>query len=84
MDDEAPGGDLAVIGNTLGETQDLLYLGLLGAWFAHLESGDGAAHGEELLTLAIQTKPELSEEMIQVERRRFTRAPVVVAVVSKA
>jgi nitroreductase len=40
--------------------------------------------GEELLTLAIQTKPELSEEMIQVERSRFTRAPVVVAVVSKA
>jgi nitroreductase len=40
--------------------------------------------GEELLTLALQTKPVLSEEMIQVERSRFTRAPVVVAVVSKA
>ncbi|MBB4504131.1 nitroreductase [Rhizobium johnstonii] len=40
--------------------------------------------GEELLTLALQTKPDLSEEMIQVERSRFTRAPVVVAVVSKA
>ncbi|OWV70897.1 NAD(P)H nitroreductase [Rhizobium sp. R634] len=40
--------------------------------------------GEELLKLALETKPELSEEMIQVERTRFTRAPVVVAVVSKA
>ncbi|MCW1406875.1 nitroreductase [Rhizobium sp. 1AS11] len=40
--------------------------------------------GEELLALALQTKPDLSEEMIQVERSRFTRAPVVVAVVSKA
>ncbi|MBY2934604.1 nitroreductase [Rhizobium leguminosarum] len=40
--------------------------------------------GEELLALALQTKPDLSEEMIQVERSRFTRAPVVVAIVSKA
>ncbi|OWV78815.1 NAD(P)H nitroreductase [Rhizobium sp. R635] len=40
--------------------------------------------GEALLKLALETKPELSEEMIQVERTRFTRAPVVVAVVSKA
>lgn len=39
---------------------------------------------EELLKLALEAKPELSEEMIQVERTRFTRAPVVVAVVSKA
>ncbi|AIC27405.1 nitroreductase-like protein [Rhizobium etli bv. phaseoli str. IE4803] len=40
--------------------------------------------GEALLKLALETKPDLSEEMIQVERTRFTRAPVVVAVVSKA
>ncbi|ULR45964.1 nitroreductase [Rhizobium sp. K102] len=40
--------------------------------------------GEALLTLALETKPDLSEEMIQVERTRFTRAPVVVAVVSRA
>src|SRR5262249_10288642 len=40
--------------------------------------------GEGLLKLALEAKPDLSEEMIQVERSRFTRAPVVVAVVSKA
>lgn len=40
--------------------------------------------GEALLKLALETKPDLSEEMIQVERTRFIRAPVVVAVVSKA
>lgn len=40
--------------------------------------------GEALLKIALETKPDLSEEMIQVERTRFTRAPVVVAVVSKA
>jgi nitroreductase len=40
--------------------------------------------GAELLKLALEAKPELSDEMIQVERARFTRAPVVVAVVSTA
>jgi nitroreductase len=40
--------------------------------------------GEALLKLALEAKPDLSDEMIQVERARFTRAPVVVAVVSKA
>lgn len=40
--------------------------------------------GEELLKLALQAKPDLSAEMIEVERSRFTRAPVVVGVVSRA
>lgn len=40
--------------------------------------------GDELLKMALDAKPDLSEEMIKVERTRFTRAPVVVAVVSKA
>jgi nitroreductase len=39
---------------------------------------------EELLKLALEIKPDLSDEMIQVERTRLTRAPVVVAVVSTA
>jgi nitroreductase len=39
---------------------------------------------EELLKLALEAKPDLSEEMIQVERTRLARAPVVVAVVSRA
>ncbi|MDI7864055.1 nitroreductase [Rhizobiaceae bacterium n13] len=40
--------------------------------------------GEELLRLALAAKPELSDEMINVERTRFTRAPVVVGVISTA
>jgi nitroreductase len=38
----------------------------------------------ELAEIAKADKPDLSEEMIQVEESRFTRAPVVIAVVSKA
>lgn len=40
--------------------------------------------GRELLTMALEKNPELSDEMIEVERARFTRAPVVIAVVSTA
>lgn len=40
--------------------------------------------GEELLKLALAKTPDLSDEMIAVERSRFTRAPVVVAVISTA
>lgn len=40
--------------------------------------------GEELLAMAVQKNPDLSEEMVNVERTRFTRAPVVIAVVSTA
>ncbi|HXV29821.1 MAG TPA: nitroreductase [Sinorhizobium sp.] len=38
----------------------------------------------ELAKMALSAKPDLSEEMIKVEETRLTRAPVVVAVVSKA
>ncbi|MCM2397647.1 nitroreductase [Rhizobium sp. S95] len=40
--------------------------------------------GEELLAMAVQKNPDLSEEMVNVERTRFSRAPVVIAVVSTA
>lgn len=40
--------------------------------------------GEALLALALEKNPQLSEEMIAVERARFTRAPVVIAVISTA
>lgn len=42
------------------------------------------AIGKELLKLALETNPALSAEMTQVEQTRFTRAPVVIAVVSTA
>lgn len=38
----------------------------------------------ELAKMALAAKPDLSEEMIKVEQTRLTRAPVVVAVVSRA
>ncbi|OBZ96411.1 NAD(P)H nitroreductase [Pararhizobium polonicum] len=38
----------------------------------------------ELAKMALIARPDLSEEMIKVENTRLTRAPVVVAVVSKA
>jgi len=38
----------------------------------------------ELAKMALAARPDLSEEMIKVENTRLTRAPVVVAVVSKA
>ncbi|QLF71404.1 nitroreductase [Peteryoungia desertarenae] len=39
---------------------------------------------EQLLAIALKKNPALSQEMIEVERTRFTRAPVVVAVISTA
>ena len=40
--------------------------------------------GAELLKLRLAVEPNLSEELIEVEKTRFTRAPVVIAIVSKA
>lgn len=40
--------------------------------------------GEELLAMALAKNPALSDDMIAVERARFTRAPVVIAVISTA
>jgi nitroreductase len=39
---------------------------------------------EELAKIAIGDRPDLSDEMVKVENTRLTRAPVVVAVVSRA
>jgi nitroreductase len=40
--------------------------------------------GREMLELALADRPEMSDEQKQVELTRFTRAPVVVAVISTA
>jgi nitroreductase len=40
--------------------------------------------GAELLAMALRKNPQLSEEMIEVEKSRFTRAPVVIGVISTA
>ncbi|ANM10692.1 MULTISPECIES: nitroreductase family protein [unclassified Rhizobium] len=80
-----PGPEKAEIEEILRLASRVPDHGKIAPWRFIVYRGDERARlGEELLTLALQTKPELSEEMIQVERARFTRAPVVVAVVSKA
>ena len=59
--------------------------GKLAPWrFIIYTGAERARIGEELLAMALAKNPELSQEMIAVERARFTRAPVVVAVVSTA
>lgn len=59
--------------------------GKLAPWRFIVYRGDKRAEiGEALLKLALEAKPDLSAEMIDVERARFTRAPVVIAVISRA
>ena len=59
--------------------------GKLAPWRFIVYRGEERARiSAELKKLALAVKPDLSEEMIKVEETRLTRAPVVVAVVSKA
>lgn len=59
--------------------------GKLAPWRLVVYRGaERARIGEELLKLRLAVEPELSAELIEVERSRFTRAPVVIAVVSRA
>lgn len=74
------------------EVEDMLKLasrvpdhGKLTPWrFIVYRGGERARISAELAKLALETRPDLSEEMIKVENTRLTRAPVVVAVVSRA
>lgn len=59
--------------------------GKLAPWRFIVYRGEERARiSAELKAMALAAKPDLSEEMIKVEETRLTRAPVVVAVVSKA
>ncbi|RDL52002.1 putative NAD(P)H nitroreductase YdjA [Ensifer sp. M14] len=59
--------------------------GKLAPWRFIVYRGEERARiSGELKTMALAKKPDLSEEMIKVEETRLSRAPVVVAVVSKA
>jgi nitroreductase len=80
-----PGPEKAEIEEILRLASRVPDHGKLAPWrFIVFRGEERARLGVELLKLALEAKPDLSEEMIQVERTRFTRAPVVVAVVSKA
>lgn len=59
--------------------------GKLAPWRFIVITGDARKRiTSELAVIAKADKPDLSEEMVQVEETRLTRAPVVVAVVSRA
>jgi nitroreductase len=59
--------------------------GKLAPWRFIVMTGDARKRiTMELAAIAKADKPDLSDEMIAVEESRFTRAPVVVAVVSRA
>ena len=74
------------------EIEDMLKLasrvpdhGKLAPWRFIVYRGEERARlSGELAKMALAARPDLSEEMIKVENTRLTRAPVVVAVVSKA
>lgn len=59
--------------------------GKLAPWrFIVYRGTERARIGEALLALRLEVEPALSPELIEVERSRFTRAPVVIAVISTA
>jgi nitroreductase len=59
--------------------------GKLAPWRFIVMTGDARERvSTELAAIARADKPGISEEMIKVEETRFTRAPVVIAVVSRA
>ncbi|PJI42698.1 MAG: nitroreductase [Rhizobium sp.] len=59
--------------------------GKIAPWrFVVYRGEERARIGEALLAMALEKNPEFSEEMIGVERARFTRAPVVIGVISTA
>ena len=79
-------------GPSKGEVEDILKLasrvpdhGKLAPWrFIVYRGAERQRISEALAKIAMADKPELSDEMVKVENTRLTRAPVVVAVVSRA
>ena len=59
--------------------------GKLAPWrFVVFEGAGRAAFGEKLAALFREANPQAIEELVEAERRRFLRAPVVVAAISRA
>jgi len=79
-------------GPSKGEVEDILKLatrvpdhGKLAPWrFIVYRGAERQRISEALAKIAMADRPELSEEMVKVENTRLTRAPVVIAVVSRA
>lgn len=80
-----PGPGRAVVEDMLKLASRVPDHGKLAPWrFIVYRGEDRARISAELAKLALVARPDLSEEMIKVENTRLTRAPVVVAVVSRA
>lgn len=80
-----PGPDRAGVEAILTLAMRVPDHGKIAPWRFVVYTGDKRAEiGETLLTMALERDPNLSEEMIKVERTRFTRAPVVIGVISTA
>lgn len=79
-------------GPSKGELEEILRLasrvpdhGKLAPWRFIVYRGEERRQiSEALARIVLSDKPELSEEMVKVENTRLTRAPVVIAVVSRA
>ena len=80
-----PGPDRATVEDMLKLASRVPDHGKLAPWRFIVYRGDERQRiSEELAAIAIADKPELSDEMVKVENTRLMRAPVVVAVVSRA
>lgn len=80
-----PGPDRAGIEEILRLAVRVPDHGKIAPWRFIVYTGDIRTEiGEKLLEMALERDPKLSGEMIQVERARFTRAPVVIGVISTA
>lgn len=80
-----PGPDKGTLEEILRLAMRVPDHGKLAPWrFVVYRGAERVRLGEELLKMVLAKKPDLSEEMINVEKTRFTRAPVVIAVISTA
>ena len=80
-----PGPDRAEIEEILRLGMRVPDHGKIAPWRFIVYSGNERVRiGEELLAMALKKKPDLPEEMINVEKTRFTRAPIVIGVISTA
>lgn len=81
----APGPDAAQVETILSAATRVPDHGKLTPWrFIVFEGAARAVFGDHLASLFREANPTAIDELIEAERRRFLRAPVVVAVVSKA
>jgi nitroreductase len=80
-----PGPDKATITSIMTLASRVPDHGKLAPWRFIVYRGDVRTRlGEQLLALALQRNPDLSADLQTVERERLVRAPVVIAVVSRA